>query len=628
MYCVESRKETKKVKDYITKPVAVVFLRNITATTAVIMEAWGFILQLSFLALSMKGINAEKPACNSEIFCRGDLLHTVQMARIFNDSKTFVDMRLQSDEADVLQAFKALGPSANISKEQVIKFVNENFHLVGHDLQQWTPLDWRENPAFIDHIKDKNLKTFASKLNELWKKLGRKITDEARMNPARSSLILVANPFVVPGGRFREYYYWDSYWVVNGLLVCGMKDTVKGMIDNFIQLVNTFGFVPNGGRIYYTNRSQPPFLIPIVGLYLNKTGDVDYVKSILNALEKEYTFWRKNRTVEVELSSGKYKLSIYAANMNTPRPESYYEDIHTAQEVPEDARSTLFQDIASAAESGWDFSTRWFNHTDYKRGSLSSTRTRQIIPTDLNSILYACENLLEKFFRMTGNTAKADEYKTFSEARAAAIEAVLWDEKGLWLDYDRQLKKRRGDFYASSVVPLWAGVIRGNITREMIVLRTLKRLRVLDYPGGLPTSLFSSGQQWDFPNAWPPLQHMLIAGLAESNGEGMKQEALNFAQKWITTNYKAWRATSHMFEKFNVSVQGAPGGGGEYDIQVGFGWTNGVILDLLQRYPDELVSGQAHTTLVRNPPPKASGYLVAATNTFLICSIVLIVFGI
>lgn len=628
MYCVESRKETKKVKDYITKPVAAVFLRNITATTAVTMEAWGFILQLSFLALSMKGINAEKPACNSEIFCRGDLLHTVQMARIFNDSKTFVDMRLQSDEADVLQAFKALGPSANISKEQVIKFVNENFHLVGHDLQQWTPLDWRENPAFIDHIKDKNLKTFASKLNELWKKLGRKITDEARMNPARSSLILVANPFVVPGGRFREYYYWDSYWVVNGLLVCGMKDTVKGMIDNFIQLVNTFGFVPNGGRIYYTNRSQPPFLIPIVGLYLNKTGDVDYVKSILNALEKEYTFWRKNRTVEVELSSGKYKLSIYAANMNTPRPESYYEDIHTAQEVPEDARSTLFQDIASAAESGWDFSTRWFNHTDYKRGSLSSTRTRQIIPTDLNSILYACENLLEKFFRMTGNTAKADEYKSFSEARAAAIEAVLWDEKGLWLDYDRQLKKRRGDFYASSVVPLWVGVIRGNITREMIVLRTLKRLRVLDYPGGLPTSLFSSGQQWDFPNAWPPLQHMLIAGLAESNGEGMKQEALNFAQKWITTNYKAWRATSHMFEKFNVSVQGAPGGGGEYDIQVGFGWTNGVILDLLQRYPDELVSGQAHTALVRNPPPKASGYLVAATNTFLICSIVLIVFGI
>ncbi|XP_022782263.1 trehalase-like [Stylophora pistillata] len=592
------------------------------------MEVCSFLLQLCFLAFIFKGITAEKPACNSEIFCRGDLLHTVQMARIFNDSKTFVDMRLRRDKADVLQAFKALGPSGNISKEQVIRFVNDNFHPIGHDLQAWTPLDWQENPAFIDCIKDKNLKTFASKLNELWKKLGRKISEDARTNPTRSSLILVTNPFVVPGGRFREYYYWDSYWVVNGLLVCGMKDTVKGMIDNFIQLVNTYGFVPNGGRIYYTNRSQPPFLIPTVGLYLNKTGDVDYVKSILNALEKEYIFWRRHRTVEVEVSSGKYNLSIYAANMDTPRPESYYEDFHTAQEVPEDARSTLFQDIASAAESGWDFSTRWFNHTDRKRGSLRSTQTRQIIPTDLNSILFACENLLEKFFRMTGNTAKADEYKIFSEVRAAAIEAVLWDEKGLWLDYDRQLKKRRGDFYASSVVPLWAGVLRGNVARETMVLRTLKRLKVLDYPGGLPTSLLSSGQQWDFPNAWPPLQHMLITGLAESRGEGMKEEALNFAQKWITANYKAWRATGHMFEKFNVSVQGTPGGGGEYDIQVGFGWTNGVILDLLQRYPDKLVSGQEHTSQVINPPPKARGNLVVATSTSLICNIILIVFGI
>lgn len=590
------------------------------------MEASSFFLclLLCVLALSPNAVIAEKPACKSEIFCRGNLLRTVQMARIFNDSKTFVDMRLQKDEADVLQAFKAL-PS-NVSKEQVIKFVNENFHPVAHDLEEWTPPDWQENPEFIHRIKDDNLKTFASKLNELWKKLGRKISDEAHKSPARSSLILVKNPFVVPGGRFREYYYWDSYWVVDGLLVCGMKDTVKGMIDNFIQLVNTYGFVPNGGRIYYTNRSQPPFLIPIVGLYLNKTGDKDYVKSILNVLEKEYNFWRKDRTVEVEVSSGKYSLSIYAANMDTPRPESYYEDFHTAQEVPQDARPALYQHIASAAESGWDFSTRWFNRSGDQKGSLSSTRTRQVIPTDLNSILYACENLLEKFFRMTGNTAKADQYKNFSEARQAAIEAVLWDEKGLWLDYDRQLKKRRSYFYAASVVPLWAGVHRGNVTREMIVLRTLKRLRVLDYPGGFPTSLASSGQQWDFPNAWPPLQHMLIAGLAESSSEEIKQEALNFAQKWITTNYKAWRSTGHMFEKFNVSVQGAPGGGGEYRIQVGFGWTNGVILDMLQRYPDKLVSGNDHTTQGTKPTAKANGYLVVMTNTIFICCIVMSVF--
>lgn len=585
-----------------------------------------FSLVLFTLVFNPNRAIAEKPACTSEIFCRGDLLRIVQMARIFNDSKTFVDMRLQKDEADVFQAFKALPD--NPSKDQVFKFVKDNFLPAGDDLGEWSPPDWRENPEFIDRIKDANLRDFASKLNELWKKLGRKISDEARQNPARSSLILVKNPFIVPGGRFREYYYWDSYWVVDGLLVCGMKDTVKGMIDNFMQLVKTYGFVPNGGRIYYTNRSQPPFLIPIVALYLNNTGDEDYVKSILDDLEKEYTFWRENRNVEVEVSSGKYNLSIYAANMDTPRPESYYEDFHTAKATPENARPTLYQDIASAAESGWDFSTRWFNRTGSQQGSLRSTRTRQIIPTDLNSLLYLNEKLLEQFFRLVGNTAKADQYEGFSKARLAAIEAVLWDNKtGLWLDYDRQFKKKRHYFYAASVVPLWAGVHRGNLARERFVLQALKRLKVLDYPGGFPTSLSTSGQQWDFPNAWPPLQHMLIEGLALSSSKELQEEAFKFAQKWITTNYKAWKSTGHMFEKFNVSVHGAPGGGGEYKIQIGFGWTNGVVLDMLRRYPDGLVSGETPTVTRSSwPIVKAEGFKVPVTFASLFCSIVLSVF--
>ena len=580
-----------------------------------------FLLALIFVVKSNL-VASEKPACGSRIFCQGNLLRTVQMARIFNDSKTFVDMRMQKDEADVLQAYKALPSRA--SKEEVIKFVLDNFHRVGHDLEEWSPPDWKENPDVIDRIKDPNLKDFASKLNGLWKKLGRKISDEARKKPERSSLILVPNPFIVPGGRFREFYYWDSYWVVNGLLVCGMKDTVKGMIDNFIELVKTYGFVPNGGRIYYTNRSQPPFLIPMVDLYLNHTGDVDYVKSILDTLEKEYSFWRKDRTVEVETSSGrKYNLSVYAANMDTPRPESYYEDVHTAQDVPNDTKPALYQDIASAAESGWDFSTRWLNRTVPGRGSLSSMRTRQIVPTDLNSVLYYCEKLLEKFFRLAGDTQKANTYKEHSEARRDAIEAVLWEEsRGLWLDYDRQLKKKRAYFYASTVVPLWAGAHQGDVNREIQVLRTLRRLKVLDFPGGFPTSLSPSGQQWDFPNAWPPLQHMLIAGFAQSRSKELRQEALKFAQKWITTNYKAWRSTGHMFEKFNVSVQGAPGGGGEYVIQVGFGWTNGVVLDILQRYPEKLESGEEPTTQgTVNRMVKGEGCLPAVTFTTLLLRI-------
>ena len=533
-------------------------------------------------------------------------------------------MRLQKDEEAVLQSFKTL-PS-NLTRKQVIKFVSENFHPVGHDLEEWSPPDWVEYPMLIDQIKDANLRNFALKLNGLWKKLGRNISHEARKDPARSSLIVVPNPFIVPGGRFREYYYWDSYWVVRGLLICGMKDTVKGMIDNFIHLVKTYGFVPNGGRIYYTNRSQPPFLIPIVELYLKHTGDTDYVKSVLNDLEKEYQFWRQHRTVEIEISPGrKYSLSIYAADMDTPRPESYYEDVDTAQTVPDAEKPTLYQDIASAAESGWDFSTRWYNGTGPGKGSMSSMRTRQIVPTDLNSVLFYCEKLLEKFSRLTGSKQKADEYKNYAEARRVAIEAVLWDERRkIWLDYDRQLKGKQEDFYAASVVPLWAGVHQGDETREKNVLSTLKRMQVLNFPGGFPTSLFASGQQWDFPNAWPPLQHMLIAGLAQSTSKEVRQEAFNFAQKWITTTYKAWATTGHMFEKYNVSVHGAPGGGGEYTIQVGFGWTNGVVLDLLQRYPDQLTSGEEpYLKSTVELEIRSKGCFLEKSITLLICNVLL-----
>ena len=579
------------------------------------------------LIFALNRVESEKPACSSKIFCRGDLLRKVQMARIFSDSKTFVDMRLQKDEEAVLQSFKAL-PS-NLTREQVIKFVSENFHPVGHDLEEWSPPDWVEYPMLIDQIKDANLRNFALKLNGLWKKLGRNISHEARKDPARSSLIVVPNPFIVPGGRFREYYYWDSYWVVRGLLICGMNDTVKGMIDNFIHLVKTYGFVPNGGRIYYTNRSQPPFLIPIVELYLEHTGDTDYVKSVLNDLEKEYQFWRQHRTVEIEISPGrKYSLSIYAADMDTPRPESYYEDVDTAQTVPDAEKPTLYQDIASAAESGWDFSTRWYNGTGSGKGSMSKMRTRQIVPTDLNSVLFYCEKLLEKFSRLAGSKQKVDEYKNYAEARRVAIEAVLWDERRkMWLDYDRQLKSKQEDFYAASVVPLWAGVHQGDEAREKDVLRTLKRVQVLNFPGGFPTSLFASGQQWDFPNAWPPLQHMLIAGLAQSTSKEVRQEAFNFAQKWITTTYKAWATTGHMFEKYNVSVHGAPGGGGEYTIQVGFGWTNGVVLDLLQRYPGQLTSGEEpYLKSTVESEIRSEGCFLEKSITLLICNVLLGIF--
>ena len=536
---------------------------------------------------------AERFACDNGIFCQGNILHSVQMAKIFEDAKTFVDMRMKYDMAEIESNFTALGMKPSPAKLK--KFVMENFSPAGHDLQPFNPADWVEKPERLNKIQDRKLRKWALALNKLWKDLARHITREAREQSQRSSLIVVQNPFIIPGGRFREYYYWDSYWILHGVLTCGMYDTAKGMITNYLDLVRRYGFVPNGGRIYYLNRSQPPFLIQMVHLYYSYTNDLDFVRRNLEILETEYNFWEKYRSVSVNVSGVRHSFATYKANMTTPRPESYWHDYEVAETLSDKSlKSKFYQAVASAAESGWDFSSRWFDQSGPKIGKFESMHTMEIIPVDLNSILYKNAQSLSKFHNLTGNNPKSIQYQELANQRKLAIEALLWNEAaGIWADYDVTTSSNIRAFYACVVVPLWAGLARDNKTREELVLASMTRVKVLDFPGGLPTSLNESGEQWDFPNGWPPLQHMLIIGLTKSNSMLLQNEARKFAQSWILSNWKGFERTNHMFEKYNVTSEGNTGRGGEYKPQVGFGWTNGVILDLLVRFPDLEVQNEA-----------------------------------
>ena len=535
----------------------------------------------------------EKYACDNEIFCHGNILHSVQMAKVFEDAKTFVDMRMKYDKADIESNFTALG--VNPSSAQIKKFVMENFSPVGHDLEPFYPEDWMEKPERLNKVPDKKLREWSFTLNKLWKDLGRNITSEAREQSQRSSLIVVQNPFIIPGGRFREYYYWDSYWILHGVLTCGMYNTAKGMIANYLDLVRRYGFVPNGGRIYYLNRSQPPFLIQMVDLYYSYTNDLDFVRSNLKTLGNEYNFWEIYRSVALNVSGVRHKFAIYKANMTTPRPESYWHDYEIAETLSDkNMKSKFYEAVASAAESGWDFSSRWLNQSVVRIGKFESMHTTEIIPVDLNSIIYKNALSLSKFYNLTGNKPKSTEYQELANQRKLAIEALLWNEAAeTWADYDVTTKSNVKAFYACMVVPLWAGLARDNKTREELVFASMKRAKVLDFPGGMPTSLNESGQQWDFPNGWPPLQHMLIVGLTKSNSMLLKNEAKKFAHSWVLSNWKGFEQANYMFEKYNVTSEGNTGRGGEYTPQVGFGWTNGVILDLLVRFPDLRVENEA-----------------------------------
>jgi alpha,alpha-trehalase len=209
-------------------------------------------------------------------------------------------------------------------------------------------------------LRHPQLRSLAKRINRLWKELSRKIKDEVRESPQLYSIIYVPNGFVVPGGRFREFYYWDTYWIVKALLRCDMAQTVKGVLENFLLLVQTYGLVPNGGRIYYAKRSQPPFLSLMMKEYMSKTAEVEFLRHHLPTLEKELQFWEKRRSLLVEKDGVDHLMFVYGTGGHGPRPESYREDVELAEEFEtEEEREEFYFHMKAGAESGWDYSTRW-----------------------------------------------------------------------------------------------------------------------------------------------------------------------------------------------------------------------------------------------------------------------------
>lgn len=233
---------------------------------------------------------------------------------------------MKKPAAETIAAFQRMMNATDRAptKTHIQNFVDSNFDEAGSEFEDYTPRDWKKSPKFLNLIKDKELKKFASDLNDIWLKLGRKMKDDVRINEDLYSIIYVPNPVIVPGGRFREFYYWDSYWIMKGLLLSEMHETVKGMLSNFVTIVDKIGLIPNGGRIYYKMRSHPPLLIPMVKDYLDATNDTQWLKDNIWLLEKEFDFWMTNRTVEVVKDGQTYTLARYYEASNGPRPESYW----------------------------------------------------------------------------------------------------------------------------------------------------------------------------------------------------------------------------------------------------------------------------------------------------------------
>lgn len=483
------------------------------------------------------------PTSPADLF--GPLLGEVQSRRLFDDGKTFVDAVPLRPPGEIMAKFGFV----ERDDAALRAFVHEHFAM---------PAPARVHAAHTE----RDLRRYIA---SLWPELER----SAPAPHADGSLLSVCEPYVVPGGRFVELYYWDSYFSLLGLIRDGHEPLARSIVDAITGLIERHGHVPNGTRSYYLSRSQPPLYFAMVDLLPDARPEVN--RRRLRAMLAEHRFWmsgaeglapgERHRRV-VAMPDGA-RLNRYWDDRDTPRDESFLEDVETA------ARSslplgTIFRALRAGAESGWDFSSRWFAD----QASLATIATPQIVPVDLNALLYGLERTIADYADRLCEDSVADLFKAAAEARRAAIHRWLWSDAGHFVDFDCASGMPRAQLTAATLAPLFTHVATP-FQADRVAIAVQNHLLA---DGGLRTTLIETGEQWDWPNGWAPLQWIAFAGL---RAYGHRELASTIAQRWVATVDAEFQRSGWVHEKYDVE-RGIEGTGGEYAPQLGFGWTNGV----------------------------------------------------
>jgi alpha,alpha-trehalase len=506
----------------------------------------------------------------------GELFKDIQIQQILPDGKTFVDCTPKRKIAEIMYDYGLQkGPNMNLKK-----FVEDNFTIPS--TIQFNYIQKEANASI--HIKN------------LWAVLKR--------NPDKgvegSSLLPLPAAYIVPGGRFREIYYWDSYFTMLGLKESGEVQMIENMVKNFAYLIDVYGHIPNGNRNYYISRSQPPFFCLMVELLASIKGKQVY-KTYLPAMEKEYAYWMEGAsTVKkdapykrvVQLKDGTI-LNRYWDDNTTPRQESYKEDFELSEAVAQElamrvkmaspeklkelldnCKANTNRNLRAGACSGWDFSSRWF--ADEK--TIKTIETTNIIPVDLNCLLYSMESIIATASLAAGKKSNQITFAIKAAKRKAAILKYCWSKDlSYFVDYNFLKNANVQMVTAAGMFPLFVKIASNN--QAILCANTITTDLVK--PGGLVTTKNNTGQQWDAPNGWAPLQWVAIKGLSYYKQDEL---ATTIATRWLALNDKVYQATGKLMEKYNVEDMSQLAGGGEYPTQDGFGWTNGVYLALKKLY--------------------------------------------
>jgi alpha,alpha-trehalase len=500
----------------------------------------------------------------SELY--GELYRDVELAHLYPDSKTFADMVPSEPPTQIVADYNSARTQPRFDLKQ---FVEQHFTLPPRAPKRY--------------VSDPN-ESVTAHIDTLWSVLRRE--PDASASPY-SSLLPLPSPYIVPGDRFDEIYYWDSYFILLGLDASGQRALVDDGLNNFSTLIDRYGHIPNGNRTYYLSRSQPPFFAQMVQLVAHKEGDQVYAR-YLPELRREYAYWMSgsqrlaagNAAQHVVRFTDGTLLNRYWDERAAPRDESYREDVMTAQQTPQRDAQELWRNLRAGGESGWDFSSRWF--ADGR--TLATIDVTALVPVDLNCLMVELERTLAKAYRVTGDAGRAENLEQRARVRADAIRRLLWDPQlHAFGDYDFVHRTLTHRLTAATVYPLYAGVATREEARELA--QTIRR--ALLRSGGLATTQTHTGQQWDEPNGWAPLQYLAVMGLRRYSEPEL---ARDIATRWIRTDVAYYQRTGKLVEKYDVDASDRSAGGGEYPLQDGFGWTNGVLRVLMQLYPDAVGS--------------------------------------
>lgn len=573
-----------------------------------------------------------------QLFTRGPLFEAVQSLQLFRDSKTFPDMIPNGfDLADEAKVSAVLREFVGIVRKWFLAPVSE-YH------EGLNELDRSRSVLTVERLKrvrglGQGVIDFRSHLSDLIHKYfrGRPETPVAKGLPRdptcsmeayidnswavlrrdsrnlpqemfSGTLMKLDYPYVVAGGRFDEVYYWDGYFTGEGLVLSGCPDLFDCMVKNYATFIHRSGFVPTGNRQYYMSRSQPPFFYCMVNLLERMKGRSHLKKATVQIdgdalgyvelVEKEYRFWMgesalgRDRVVHLDDGSVLNRYWDHYEDKELrppvqPRPEAYHEDIGSYADTEEGTdAATFFRHIRAAAESGWDFSSRWFRpepvvwEGGIRRG-IATIRTTDIVPVDLNALLYGMER---KLYEWTGDA----KYEAAAQARKRAMFRYFWNEELGWFFDHCTVPGQQGQtdvWSLAGAYPLFTEMLDREADKDRLDRMTQALRGRFMRAGGAVTTLFETGHQWDYPNGWAPLQWVVVRGLL-SYGE--RALALEIAKRFIGCVGRTYLREGRIMEKYNVCEPEAVAGGGEYVVQHGFGWTNGVIKALMVEFRREL----------------------------------------